>query len=76
MKNSDFLLLLDGVLEIEPGTLRGSESLADFTWDSMKFLEFITLADQHFGVTLAPDKLAKCETVDDLKELVNAHLQG
>lgn len=76
MKRSDFLLLLDEVMEIEPGTLRGSESLADFTWDSMKFLEFITLADQHFGVTVSPDKLAKCETVDDLIKLVSAHLQA
>ncbi len=76
MKKSDFLLLLDEVMETEPGTLQGSESLADFTWDSMKSLEVITLADQQFGFTLSPDDLAKCETVNDLVRLVSTHLEA
>jgi acyl carrier protein len=74
MKKIDFLLLLDGVLDLEPGTLKGGEDLANFTWDSMKFLEFITLVDQRFEFTLSPDDLVKSKTVDDLTDLVKTHL--
>jgi acyl carrier protein len=76
MKRHEFLLLLDQILELEPGMLKGGENLDSFNWNSMHFLEFITLADEHFGFAVSPNDLANCQTVDELTNLVVAHLNG
>lgn len=69
MNRKDFLLLLDEVIEAEPGTLTGAESLKDIAWDSLSVLGFIALMDERFGFEMSPKKLSKCETVNDLVAL-------
>lgn len=70
MNKSDFLKLIDELLEKDPGTLHGPETLVDEGWDSLGVVSFIALVDEHFGFTVAPRDLAKCVIVDDLVVLV------
>lgn len=70
VEKKDFLLSLDELLEAEPGTLTGAELLQDMdSWDSLAVVGFIALVDEH-GVTLSPNHIAKCKTVDDLIALL------
>jgi acyl carrier protein len=67
MTRKDFLLAVDEMLELSPGTLRGPEKLEDFRlWDSAGMITFMALADSNNGVRIAPRELASCETVEDL----------
>lgn len=71
MSRQELLALLDELFELPAGTLTGKESLADLeAWGSMAVVGFMGLADEHFGVTLAPRQFANCATVEDLVALV------
>jgi acyl carrier protein len=77
MKKSEFLILLDEIVEAPPGTLRGDEILADVEgWDSLALVSFIAVVNQHFGVTPSAEKLQKCKTLPELIGLVSGHLEG
>lgn len=71
MQKDDLLLKLDELFELEPGTLRGGESLESIeNWDSIKVLEFMALLDDNFeGIEISPKQIAACKTVDDLLAL-------
>ena len=72
MDKKNFLLLLEEVLEFDPGTLVGDEKLDDLDeWDSLATVGFISLVDEHYGFTLLPQQLAHCDTVQDLLTLVS-----
>ena len=75
MKKSEFVNLIEDVLEEDLNTLNGSESLDDVGWDSLTFVSFIAKVDSELGVTLAPAKIAQCKIVNDLVELVSEHLE-
>jgi len=71
MTKQEFLLLIDEIIEEDPGTLTGSETLSELDgWDSFATLEFMTLADKRFSVTLSGESIANCLTVSDLLDLV------
>ena len=71
MTKQEFLSELEAMLELEPGSISGSESLSDLAgWDSMATLSFIALADSKLGVVLSPAALAICRTIPDLIALV------
>jgi acyl carrier protein len=66
-----FLLSLDEIFELEPGTVKGSEPLDSFeNWNSLAVISVMALVDEQFGVTLQPRQMAECETVADLIGLV------
>ena len=72
MTRQEFLLMLDELLEEEPGTLTGDEVLRELeTWESLTVIEFLALVDEHFGVVLNPKDIAACETTHDLMALVS-----
>jgi acyl carrier protein len=77
MNKAAFLNEMETILQAEPKTLTGGESLDQFwSWDSMAKLLFITLADESFGMTLQPKGITACKTIDDLFDLAsngNAH---
>jgi acyl carrier protein len=76
MKKSDFLLLVDELIEKEPATLKGPEVLTELEgWDSVAVMGFIALVDEQFEFTLSPKRLAECRTVDDLVGLVGNHIE-
>ncbi len=71
-KHNTILLALDDLLELDPGTLTGSEELKDIeTWDSLTVMGFIAMADEDFEVMVPPAQLSKCKTVADLITLIN-----
>lgn len=75
MRKQEFLLKLDELLELEPGSLTGSEALADLEmWDSMTMLGFIALVDEQFELTLSASRLAACETTGDLISLLDGRV--
>ena len=67
MTREEFLAELDGLVDLEPGTLQGPEKLEDLDqWTSMAIVGFIALADTYNGTKVGPTQIAKCLTVDDL----------
>jgi acyl carrier protein len=71
MTRSEFLRKLEEIMEIEPGSLEGTELLADLdAWDSLKVVEFLAMADEHFSVTVAPKAVSACKSVEDLRALL------
>jgi|DewCreStandDraft_4_1066084.scaffolds.fasta_scaffold175049_2 acyl carrier protein len=72
MERTELLRSLEELMDLEPGTLTGEESLADLAgWSSLAVIGFIALADEQ-GVAVSPASIAKCKTVDDLLRLVAA----
>ncbi|MBT1444942.1 acyl carrier protein [Shewanella sp. JM162201] len=75
MNREHFLNALEEILELDAGTLKGNETLADIdTWDSLAFLSVIAMADEHFNIVIQGDKLEQISTVNDLVGLVQEHL--
>jgi acyl carrier protein len=71
----EFLLQMDEILGLEPGTLRGDEKLEDLQdWDSTALISLIVLADANNSVSITPDQVVDCSTVADLLRL--AQVQG
>ena len=71
MERNEFLLSLDELLELEPGTLKGSEILDGLEgWNSLAVISFMALVDEHFGVSLQPRQIAGCSTIADLLGLL------
>ncbi len=73
---ADFLRLIDKLLTLDPGTLKGSESLADLAvWDSLAVIGFVALLDDKLGITLPSGKIGGCKTVADLVALAGNQVQ-
>lgn len=69
----DLQAFLDGVanwLELEPAQLTPDYEIA---WDSLFVLSTMVLATKHCGVTLAPDDVVQCRTIDALVRLIRTH---
>ncbi|KAA0685589.1 acyl carrier protein [Azospirillum brasilense] len=70
MDRKEFLLALDEMLELDPGTLTGAEELESIdSWDSLAVISFIALVDEKLGHVVEGEKLVKAKTVDDLLAL-------
>lgn len=71
MERHEFLLLLDELLELEPGTLKGPEALDNVEgWNSLAVISFMALVDDQFGISLQPRQIAECSTIADLTGLL------
>jgi acyl carrier protein len=70
MEEKQFLQLLDELLELEPGAVARDSRMENIDWNSLAAIGFIALADEHFGIGVSPNALAKCETVQDLIQLL------
>lgn len=72
---SEFLLRLDEMLELEPGTLKGTELLTELPrWDSLAIIGYIALLDEHFGVSVPASKINGCRSLEELLALVGPGL--
>jgi len=70
MTQSDFLVEMDEILGLAPGTLQGHERLEELrNWDSTSLITFIALADSNNGVSISPEQIVNCSTVADLLRL-------
>jgi hypothetical protein len=73
MTSDEFLLEMDDILGLPPGTLRGHEKLEELeNWDSTSLITFIALADANPGVSISPAQIVNCTTVADLLRLARA----
>ncbi len=63
---------LEEMLELDPESIKGDETLDEIAWDSMTVVMFIAMADQNYSVAVAPSKLADAKTVSDLYALVSS----
>jgi acyl carrier protein len=74
MTREDFLLEMDEILGLHPGTLRGHEKLEDLeNWDSTALISLIVLAESHNSVRISPDQIVGCSTVADLLRLAQVN---
>jgi acyl carrier protein len=75
MTRDSVLRKLEAIMEIEPGTLKGDERLADLeAWDSLKVMEFLAFADGEFSMAVPPKAVGACKTVGDLVGLLGNHI--
>jgi len=70
MKKTEFYSELESMLELEAGTVKGDEVLANLPgWDSVAVLSFIILADSKLGESISAAALVRALTVTDLVKL-------
>jgi acyl carrier protein len=71
MTRSEFLLEMDEILGLPPGTLKGKERLDELeNWDSTSLVSLIAVAESHSNVEVTLDQVVNCATVEDLLRLV------
>ncbi len=71
MTRAEFYVILDEIIEEDPGTVQGGEKLTDLEgWDSLSVVAFIAAMDKHLNVAVPPKELVEAETTDDLLALV------
>jgi len=70
MTRDKFLLEMDEILGLTPGTLRGNERLEELeTWDSIALVNLIVLAEAEGNACMTPNQIVGCSTVADLLRL-------
>lgn len=70
MSREQFLLQMDEILGLCPGTLRGDEKLEEIqNWDSTALISLIVLTEQSNYAHITPDQVVGCSTVADLLRL-------
>ena len=74
MEKEQFLALIDELLELDSGTLKGDEELDSVDWNSIAVIGFMALVDEHFELSVSPASVARCKTVDDLAGLLGSKI--
>ena len=71
MTRGDFFLLIDDLIEVDAGTVRGETELESLEeWDSLAVIGFVALLDEHFSRSVPAVKISDCKTVSDLAGIV------
>ncbi len=71
---SQFFDGLAEILEISPADVTAELDLTQQSWDSLAVVSAIALIDECFGITVDGAALAKCTTVQQVQDLVDAKL--
>lgn len=67
MTQSEFYAALEEIIEAEPGSIQGHESLAELEgWDSLSVVQFIALMDKSLGSPPVPASVVAAASVADL----------
>jgi acyl carrier protein len=70
MSREEFLLEMDEILGLRPGTLRGDENLEDLqNWDSTALIGMVVLAEAANSAEITADQVLGCATVADILRL-------
>jgi acyl carrier protein len=70
MTRAEFLLEMDEILGLRPGTLRGNEKLDELqNWDSTALIQLIVLAETTSNKPISPAQVVSCPTVADVLRL-------
>ena len=73
MSEAEKISLLEEAMDLEPGTLKPEDVLADFDeWDSIAALSLIAVFDSNLGKTLSGDDIKKFVTVKDVIDFMEA----
>jgi acyl carrier protein len=76
MTKSQFYTALEKIIEAEPGTIQGHESLAELEgWDSLSVVQFIATMDKALGSAPPPSSVVSASTVSELLATVAEKLQ-
>jgi acyl carrier protein len=70
MVRDEAIRLVELAVSVDPGTIKGTESLTDVGWDSLASVSFVALVDEHQGRTIAPKTVANCRSVAELVALL------
>jgi acyl carrier protein len=76
MTKAAFLSMVEEILELPAGQLTGTEFLASFNWDSLAVVAFLGAVDEKVGVSVSPQQIRQCATVDDLANLLQGSIVG
>ena len=77
MSREEFLLEMDEILDLKPGTLRGHEKLEDLkNWDSTALISLIAMAETNNSAQISPDEVVGCSTVADLLRLAQVDVSS
>lgn len=75
MTKGEFYERLESILELEPKTINGTESLEDLEgWDSLAKLSFIAMGDAELQTIVSAKALLACKSVADLVGLFDGKL--
>ena len=70
MNRTEYLRQLDELLELEPGTLQGDETLEDLDgWGSLAVLGYMAVVNENYGFIVSPTQINSCLKVSDLLDL-------
>ncbi|WP_122783310.1 phosphopantetheine-binding protein [Pseudomonas saxonica] len=67
--SNEILRLIEESMEADENTVALGQEL---DWDSIAVVTFMALVDERLNKTISADRLNKCETVDQVVELVAA----
>jgi len=77
MKLAELYENIEGILELEAGTITGQETLESLgEWNSLAIISFIAFADGMLGLSLNPESLKKAQKVADLVALVQSAINS
>lgn len=70
MEKQEFLNHFEELIEVDQNSLNGSEELSGLSgWDSIGIVGFITMMDMHLDMTVDPQLIGECKTINDLASL-------
>jgi acyl carrier protein len=75
MTKSDVIRELSEMLDIGAEKLVETADLSEIGWDSLTNLAFMSFADSHFNVVVAPKDLSAAKSVSDILSLISAHIE-
>ena len=71
MSLPEFLVELEQLFELNPGTLESSAVIEDMPgWSSLTFMGLIAMVDEAYQITLKPRQIHGCITFADLHALI------
>ena len=71
MNHNKFLLEMDEILGLTPGTIKGHERLDELeNWDSTALVSLMAVAESYSNTEITLDQVVSCSTVADLLRLV------
>ena len=77
ISKADFIADLERILRVLPGTISESDKLSAFrSWDSLATMEFVSLVEERFDLTIPERRISECKLVCDLLGLVSDRLRG
>lgn len=77
MKRAEIYEVIEESAHLEPGTVKGDETLAAIEgWDSLSGSEFRLIVGDRWGTNLSGPAVERCESVADLVALFGPAVEG